>query len=651
MNLKHYLTLMAAPVVAGLLGACASDDVSDENVPQTQGQTLTINASNEGNNGGATRTIYGLETGGNYEVITAKWDKANDKVVVFGSSNATNKAMFSVKDLSTDGTAATLEGTLPTALNDGDMVNAYIVNDDVVSVNSDAQLEVDYSEQDGTWQDAVKHSLLYGSATYSSADGNVIPEMKFAYKTAFFKLTLDFNDASINSKASLCMTGDKLLSLSRINTVYNKGGGTNKVVDGGSINIPNATIENGKATIYIALYPQVISNVRIQAQLENGKIYIFKVSPEGKPATISNGFFYQFGCIAESDTYDTNALPSSFKGSGTEEDPYQISSVVDLMKLQKDVLAQNYSKSYFKMTSDITINGNWTPIGDNSKMFCGNFDGDNHSILGNINVENLAGNSGAGLFGVVGPGCVIRNLTNKANIKVAKAESMSTWVGGIAGRARKNASFINCANIGNITAPAGAVGGIVGEFWTDLGNNTEEVRVEACYNNGDITSTAIGTKNSSNFVGGIVGHVNLKNAVDRVVVVGCYNGNVIVANNSDANYSYVGGIVGCTNGSQTEATNLIVKACWNSSQDFAGRYIGCIAGSSSKSIFTVTTCWTKGNKYPISNGTASTLIDNFNGKGTVSNELVDLKSCISKMNSAWGSKDYRFDENGNIVNN
>lgn len=48
-------------------------------------------------------------------------------------------------------------------------VNAYIANDDVITVNNDNQIEVDYSDQDGTWQGAVKKSVLYGSATYNAA--------------------------------------------------------------------------------------------------------------------------------------------------------------------------------------------------------------------------------------------------------------------------------------------------------------------------------------------------------------------------------------------------------------------------------------------------------------------------------------------------
>lgn len=31
-------------------------------------------------------------------------------------------------------------------------VNAYIANDDVITVINDNQIEVDYSDQDGTWQ-------------------------------------------------------------------------------------------------------------------------------------------------------------------------------------------------------------------------------------------------------------------------------------------------------------------------------------------------------------------------------------------------------------------------------------------------------------------------------------------------------------------
>lgn len=660
MNIKNKLSsLMYAPLALALLAACSSDDVVENNQPTTQGQTLTINATTGGEDG--TRTIYGLETGGKYEVITSKWDKANDKVIVFGNSNAANKAEFNVSALSSDELSATLTGTLPTKLEHGKMVNAYIANGDVITVNNDNQIEVDYSDQDGTWQSAVKNSVLYGSATYNAADGDNIPNLKFAYKTAFFKLTLTFPEVTTNTTASLCITGEKLASKSRINTVYNNGGGTNKVVDAGSINIPSVTInDKGEAVVYFALFPQKIKNTQISAELADGSIYTFEVIPANKEVQINNGFFYQFGRTGTK-IGNKNELPTKFNGEGTEESPYVIATIFDLMKLQKDVEGKNYKGKYFKMTSDITINGEWKPIGDNSKMFCGKFDGAGHSILGTMKFSSLAQNDMAGLFGCVGPDGVIKNLTNKVNVTVDASTHLSTFVGGIVARTRKNVTILNCANIGNITANAGAVGGIVGEAYVDMYNSELETRIEACYNTGDITNTYIipsSVTSGSTFVGGVIAHPNIKTdkthptPMDHFVIVGCYNKDNTIVAKDDAR-SYGGGVVGCTNGAQTSAYNdlFLIKSCWNSSQSIDAKSIGLIASSTSGSGFVMNNCWVKGNNLPITNGgTSAKFVECYNGKNAkhkVGN--ATLSERIDAMNTAWGSTEYMFDNNGNIV--
>ncbi|WP_308276086.1 hypothetical protein [Prevotella sp.] len=648
MNIKNKLSsLMYAPLALALLAACSSDDVLENNQPTTQGQTLTINATTGSEDG--TRTIYGLETGGKYEVITSKWDKANDKVIVFGNSNAANKAEFNVSALSSDELSATLTGTLPTKLEHGKMVNAYIANGDVITVNNDNQIEVDYSDQDGTWQGAVKKSVLYGSATYNAADGDNIPNLKFAYKTAFFKLTLTFPEVTTNTTASLCITGEKLASKSRINTVYNKGGGTNKVVDAGSINIPSVTInDKGEAVVYFALYPQKIKNTQISAELADGSIYTFEVIPASKEVQINNGFFYQFGRTGTK-IGNKNELPTVFKGAGTEKSPYEIATIFDLMKLQKDVAdGNNYNGKCFRMTSDITINGEWKAIGDYLKMFRGKFDGARHSILGTMKFSSLADNGMAGLFGCVGPNGVIKNLTNKANVTVENSANQSSFVGGIVGRIRKNVTILNCANIGNITANVGTVGGVVGEAYIDTYNSELETRIEACYNTGDITNTS--TFDATTYVGGVIAHPALKSKakdtppVDHFVIIGCYNkDNTIVA--AEKTKSCGGGVVGSTNGTQTSANNdfFLIKACWNSSQSIEAKNVGLIASSASKSGFVMDNCWVKGKKFT-NGGEYAEFIECYNNTNSTLAERIDA------MNTAWGSTEYMFDTKGNIVN-
>lgn len=647
---------MYPPIALALLAACSSDDVlENNNEPTTQGQTLTINATTGGEDG--TRTIYDLGTDGTYEVITSKWDKDKDKVYVFGNSKNTNKGEFTISTLSTDGLTATLTGKIPEALTDGAWVNAYIANDGVVAVNSDNQLEVDYSEQDGTWQDAVKKSVLYGKTQYSKANNNNIPNLEFKYMTAFFKLTLKFPEISATTKANLCITGDKLASKSRINTVYNKGGGTNKIVDAGSINIQNVTIkDNGEAVIYFALYPQTIKNTNIQAELEDGSIYTFEVIPESKEVQIKNGYFYQFGREGKKIGNKNDLSTISLKGEGSSDKPYLIGNVLDLMKLQEMVTKTSYTNQYFRMTSDIAINGEWTPIGDNEHSFCGIFDGYEHSITGNMEFSSLAANGMAGLFGCVGANGVIKNLTNKANVTVKESANLSSFVGGIVGRIRKNVTILNCANIGNITANAGIVGGIVGEAYIDTYKPELETRIEACYNTGDITNTT--TTVATTYVGGVIAHPNIKtekgktSPVDHFVIIGCYNKDNTIAAKEETK-SYGGGVVGCTNGTQTQDNNdlLLIKACWNSAGSIDAKYKGLIASSAGASGFEMNNCWVKGTNLPITNGgNNAKFIECYNGKNAKQKVGdAELKDRIEAMNNAWGSTEYMFDNNGNIV--
>ena len=661
MNIKTKLSsLMYPPIALALLAACSSNDVlENNNETTTQGQTLTINATNGGENG--TRTIYDLGTDGTYEVITSKWDK-NDKVIVFGNSNAANNAPFTVSALSSNELSATLTGTLPIKLENGKMVNAYIANGDVITVNNDNQIEVDYSDQDGTWQGAVKKSVLYGSATYNAADGDNIPNLEFVYKTSFFKLTLTFPEVTTSTTASLCITGEKLASKSRINTVYKDGGGTNKVVDAGSINIPSVTInDKGEAVVYFALFPQTIKNTQITAELADGTIYTFEVIPASKEVQIKNGFFYQFGREGKK-IGNKNQLPTKFNGAGTKDSPYEIGTIFDLMKLQKDVAGgTNYYGKHFQMTSNITINGEWNAIGDNGKMFRGKFDGASHSILGTMKFSSLGDNCMAGLFGCVGPNGVIKNLTNKANVLVENSATLSSFVGGIVGRIRKNVTISNCANIGNITANAGTVGGIVGEAYMDTWDSSLETRIEACYNIGDITSTYIVPSNvkGSVYVGGVIAHPNIKTdktthttPMDKFVIIGCYNKDNTIAAKEETK-SYGGGVIGCTNGSQTKDYNdlFLVKACWNSSLDIVANSFGLIASSSSASGFEMNNCWVKGTNLPITNGgTNAKFVECYNGRN-VKQKVGDaeLKDRIDAMNTAWGSTEYMFDTKGNIV--
>lgn len=96
------------------------------------------------------------------------------------------------------------------------------------------------------------------------------------------------------------------------------------------------------------------------------------------------------------------------RGTGTKEDPFIISSDLELAKLARDVQNKQLQENkYFKLSNDINLNqALWMPIGTtnyNGAVFKGKFDGDGHTIE-NMHIS-WADNSSAwnawGLFATV----------------------------------------------------------------------------------------------------------------------------------------------------------------------------------------------------------------------------------------------------------
>lgn len=289
-------SLLVAPLAIALFAACSTDDnLSDGGV---KGQTLTFLAVNdEADEAVGSRTIFDhtIGEGEQMDKITAKWDKTNDKVVVYGGNNHENCGDFKVSSVSTDGKSASLTGTIPTAVTEeGTPMYAYVSNKNIKKFNGGKHLEVDYSSQNGTFEDAMARTLLWAKTTYS-ATGDM--KFKFSYKTTYLKLTLDFGDANLNGTASLLLKGEKISSVSRINAINNKtdgtdnSGGTNYIDDTNGVTIENVTITNGKSVVYVALYPQKVKNVTLGATLTDNTSYTFNIS-NGVEATLGAGAIY-----------------------------------------------------------------------------------------------------------------------------------------------------------------------------------------------------------------------------------------------------------------------------------------------------------------------------------------------------------------------
>ncbi len=150
------------------------------------------------------------------------------------------------------------------------------------------------------------------------------------------------------------------------------------------------------------------------------------------------------------------------------------------------ILAENCSLDTWSMDKTVVLEADIV-LGETASeflpipVFCGTFDGGGHSIGGFTMTGSIAG---AGLFGTVGEGAVIRQL--KVIGQVSPSGDADT-IGGLAGI--NHGKLVNCTFEGAVQGNA-TVGGIVGL-------NGETGQVAGCSFSGTLTG--------EHYVGGIAG--------------------------------------------------------------------------------------------------------------------------------------------------
>lgn len=231
--------------------------------------------------------------------------------------------------------------------------------------------------------------------------------------------------------------------------------------------------------------------------------------------------------------------------------------VEDVEQLQaiKDNLDGNYA---LRNSIDATATKDWNVVNDTAQgfesigsvqnAFTGKFDGLDYNIF-NLNI-NRGTEDNVGLFGVVGSGAVINNVTlvggsitgqnyvgslagavrdgaSISNITNSAKVNGSTSVGGIIGQSN-GGEYTNLVNTGTVTGDTNNIGGLIGKMsGGSLGGTS--------YNLGAVTAKGYN-------VGGLVGHAvnatlgdGTNQIYNRLNVTGAYN---------------VGGIVGNMEGTQ-----------------------------------------------------------------------------------------------------
>ena len=265
-------------------------------------------------------------------------------------------------------------------------------------------------------------------------------------------------------------------------------------------------------------------------------------------------------------------MPAYSGGSGTESDPWQISSVKDLQMLAstinegkaagfdadcrdtRDGIPGNYHGYYFKQTTDLDLShiANWEPIGYSlyeGRYFAGQYDGDGHTISNakSTGKNDADGFATAGIFGWTAFGSVknltvdqadfqatgineysyvggiaavafassIENCTVKNSTLESKRDNNNNCAGGIAGYST-GAGFVNCASVSNNIQSMAYGGGFVGE--NDDDNDVGDSTYKDCYAVNCAVTAKTQNGSGTSFAGGFIGMI----VADKVALTNCY---------------------------------------------------------------------------------------------------------------------------------
>ena len=281
--------------------------------------------------------------------------------------------------------------------------------------------------------------------------------------------------------------------------------------------------------------------------------------------------------------WDGSTAAAFAGGTGTAEDPYQISNGAELAYLASSVNSgETYTGKNFVLTANIDLNGlSWTPIansfsdallgGSDYCIFAGNFDGKGYTISHvSIGSETTPLESDVfGLFGATEGKISNLNLDTVSIHGVAKIASIGAVVGFAGGLVGSSAGSIeNCHVTGlamdmsapsNVYAAAYWVGGLVGAL-------DGAQLINECSVSGSITEKA-----GKGSIGGLIGE--LGKAAKITYSRSDVTVNVKADSRGGAN---VGGFIGKGNG-KTDA-ETIIRNCYATGNVTGGAYTGGFAG-------------------------------------------------------------------------
>ncbi len=237
-------------------------------------------------------------------------------------------------------------------------------------------------------------------------------------------------------------------------------------------------------------------------------------------------------------------ISADFTGAGTQDDPYVIKTVNDMLALSQQVEDGNtYAGRYFVLGADIdmsTLTRTWVPVGTSDYAFSGSFDGKGYTISG-LSYDGK-GATYTGLFGNLGLSASVSNF----NVTGFTLTSTGASLGTVAGYNLGTVKGIKVTST-NLTGSQMSTGGIVAE---------NRGTVSDCYFYGNISATGD--------IGGITGMTGYYKKDDGTYQAGIIrnshvNGSIVASGYYSSLYHDLGGISGFVVGSEDAPT--VIEDC------------------------------------------------------------------------------------------
>ena len=342
------------------------------------------------------------------------------------------------------------------------------------------------------------------------------------------------------------------------------------------------THRTARVTVVLTNYTEGLASVRLTGlSTENGNpaeiapydkggdTYTALVAPQSVAAgtafitcAFNNGktFAYRMQGAAEwkageEYTYTVSLAAAEDPGYTIEGDgSYTVTTDDGLRNVAKLVNEEGKTDINITLDTDLTLTGEWTPIGTESHQYTGTFDGGGHTISG---LTVTGSDQWAGLFGYIDKDGTVKNVVLE-NVQIT-SDNQYAYVSGVAGYSEGNIE--NCSVSGSVSGNSNSngtsncVGGVVGQQYggtitecsssaivdgrNEVGGvagKTNSATLTACYATGDVTAERTPTNNT--YAGGVVGS-NFSSTL-----IACYATGSVTGTGTGTGSIYVGGVTG-----------------------------------------------------------------------------------------------------------